>query len=62
MSEAQQPPSGVDRQDTRKRVFAIVASASGNLVEWYDFYIYALHQFILPTSFTLPETIRLQLF
>lgn len=27
--------------DTRKRVMAIVAGSSGNLVEWYDFYAYA---------------------
>lgn len=51
MSEAQQPPSGVDRQDTRKRVFAIVASASGNLVEWYDFYIYAFASIYFANQF-----------
>jgi metabolite-proton symporter len=27
--------------DRRRRVFAIVGSSSGNLVEWYDFYAYA---------------------
>ncbi len=27
--------------DTRRRIWAIVASASGNLVEWYDFYVYS---------------------
>ena len=27
--------------DTRRRVFAIFASSSGNLVEWYDFYAYS---------------------
>lgn len=30
-----------DAKDTRRRVFAIVASASGNLVEWFDFYVYS---------------------
>jgi MHS family alpha-ketoglutarate permease-like MFS transporter len=30
-----------DRHDTRRRVFAIVGSSSGNLVEWYDFYVYS---------------------
>ncbi len=31
-----------DREhDSRRRVFAIVAASSGNLVEWFDFYIYA---------------------
>ncbi|HWX00907.1 MFS family transporter [Collimonas sp.] len=27
--------------DTRKRIFAIVGASSGNLVEWFDFYIYS---------------------
>ncbi|MCW3478429.1 MFS family transporter [Neisseriaceae bacterium JH1-16] len=27
--------------DTRRRIFAIVAASSGNLVEWFDFYIYS---------------------
>ncbi|MDM8358871.1 MFS family transporter [Pandoraea communis] len=35
---ATQPPSP---EEVRKRVFAIVAASSGNLVEWFDFYIYA---------------------
>lgn len=30
-----------DAADTRRRIFAIVGSASGNLVEWYDFYVYS---------------------
>jgi MHS family alpha-ketoglutarate permease-like MFS transporter len=30
-----------DAHDTRRRIFAIVGSASGNLVEWYDFYVYS---------------------
>ncbi|MCG7360433.1 MFS transporter [Roseomonas sp. ACRSG] len=30
-----------DPHDTRKRVMAIVGGSSGNLVEWYDFYVYA---------------------
>ncbi len=35
------PMSAVDPHDTRRRVMAIVASSSGNLVEWYDFYAYS---------------------
>ncbi len=31
----------VDPHDTRRRIFAIVGASSGNLVEWFDFYIYA---------------------
>jgi MFS transporter, MHS family, dicarboxylic acid transporter PcaT len=27
--------------EKRKRIFAIFAASSGNLVEWFDFYIYA---------------------
>ena len=27
--------------DTRSRIFAIVGASSGNLVEWFDFYIYS---------------------
>src|SRR5947209_20526427 len=34
-------PSGVDAADRRRRIKAIFASSSGNLVEWYDFYCYA---------------------
>lgn len=28
-------------QDTRKRIFAIVGASSGNLVEWFDLYVYS---------------------
>src|ERR1700750_41240 len=28
-------------QDTRRRIFAIVGASSGNLVEWFDFYVYS---------------------
>ena len=30
-----------DRADVARRVRAIVAGSSGNLVEWYDFYVYS---------------------
>jgi len=29
------------QEDTRKRVWAIVGASSGNLVEWFDFYVYS---------------------
>ncbi|MCW0235089.1 MAG: MFS family transporter [Ferrovibrio sp.] len=29
------------QHETRRRVMAIVAGSSGNLVEWYDFYVYS---------------------
>ncbi len=28
-------------EEKRKRIFAIFAASSGNLVEWFDFYVYA---------------------
>ena len=30
-----------DHADRRRRIWAIFASSSGNLVEWFDFYAYA---------------------
>ncbi|KVD70781.1 alpha-ketoglutarate permease [Burkholderia sp. ABCPW 14] len=33
--------AAVTRQDVRRRVLAIVGASSGNLVEWFDFYIYS---------------------
>ncbi|WP_273783576.1 MFS transporter [Bartonella sp. AU15XJBT] len=38
-------------QDARKRVFAIIASASGNLVEWYDFYVYSFASIYFASQF-----------
>jgi metabolite-proton symporter len=39
------PPAGTTAEYTphemRERIFAILAASSGNLVEWFDFYIYA---------------------
>jgi metabolite-proton symporter len=35
------PTRQAERADTRRRVWAIVGGSSGNLVEWYDFYVYA---------------------
>src|SRR5882757_3529022 len=28
-------------EEKRRRIFAIMAASSGNLVEWFDFYVYA---------------------
>ncbi|UNF39967.1 MFS transporter [Bartonella krasnovii] len=44
----------VDPHDTRKRVFAIISSASGNLVEWYDFYAYSFASVYFASQF-FPE-------
>lgn len=37
--------------DQRKRIKAIVASSSGNLVEWYDFYIYSFGALYFASEF-----------
>jgi MHS family alpha-ketoglutarate permease-like MFS transporter len=34
-------PSVASAHDTRRRIFAIVGASSGNLVEWFDFYVYS---------------------
>ncbi|WP_208440511.1 MFS family transporter [Bartonella raoultii] len=39
------------QHDTRKRIFAIISSASGNLVEWYDFYAYSFTSIYFASQF-----------
>lgn len=40
--DAEDPrPPGYTPEEKRKRIFAIFAASSGNLVEWFDFYVYA---------------------
>jgi MHS family alpha-ketoglutarate permease-like MFS transporter len=38
---ARQENKTVDVTDMRRRVWAIVGASSGNLVEWFDFYVYS---------------------
>ncbi|GAB2909746.1 metabolite/H+ symporter [Paralcaligenes sp. KSB-10] len=38
-------------EEKRKRIFAIVAASSGNLVEWFDFYVYAFCAIYFAHSF-----------
>ena len=45
------PYSGHEK---RTRIFAIVAASSGNLVEWFDFYVYAFARDLLRAG-VLPE-------
>src|SRR3954452_11709776 len=40
-----------DAADTRRRITAIVAASSGNLVEWYDFYAYAFTSIYFASAF-----------
>ncbi|WP_208438382.1 MFS family transporter [Bartonella vinsonii] len=37
--------------DTRNRILSIVSSASGNLVEWYDFYVYSFTSIYFASQF-----------
>jgi MFS family permease len=37
--------------DTRQRIFAIVGASSGNLVEWFDFYVYAFCAIYFASAF-----------
>lgn len=41
----------LEANDTRKRIFAIISSASGNLVEWYDFYAYSFTSIYFASQF-----------
>ncbi|MBV8311438.1 MAG: MFS transporter, partial [Planctomycetaceae bacterium] len=34
-------PAGLSLQDHRRCIFAIMGGSIGNLIEWYDFYIYS---------------------
>lgn len=47
--------------ERKKRIKAIVGAASGNLVEWFDFYIFAVFATYFKESFTpanMPETTK----
>ena len=37
--------------DRRRRILAIVGGSSGNLVEWYDFYVYSFTALYFAASF-----------
>ncbi len=41
--------------DTRKRILAIISSASGNLVEEYDFYVYSFASIYFASQFFLAD-------
>ncbi|MDF0605817.1 MFS family transporter [Neisseriaceae bacterium TC5R-5] len=40
-SEHLTPPPEYSKEEKRHRIFSIMAASSGNLVEWFDFYVYA---------------------
>lgn len=44
--------SSYTREERRKRISGIVGAASGNLVEWFDFYIYAVFAVYFTSALT----------
>ncbi len=46
-----QPAHGIGSTDTGRRIWAIVGGSSGNLVEWYDFYVYAFTAIYFASEF-----------
>lgn len=52
MTETSRPmPQNVAAQDKKSRIFAIVGASSGNLVEWFDFYVYSFCSIYFAASF-----------
>jgi MHS family alpha-ketoglutarate permease-like MFS transporter len=45
------PPPHYTAEEKRHRVFAIMAASSGNLVEWFDFYVYAFSALYFAPAF-----------
>ena len=44
-------PAHYSAEEKRHRIFAIMAASSGNLVEWFDFYVYAFSSIYFAASF-----------
>src|SRR3954447_10736214 len=40
-----------ERPEVRRRIRAIIAGSSGNLVEWYDFYVYSFTALYFASAF-----------
>jgi MHS family alpha-ketoglutarate permease-like MFS transporter len=53
MATAVQGPRGhgIGSTETRRRIWAIVGGSSGNLVEWYDFYVYSFTALYFASEF-----------
>src|ERR1044072_8469655 len=45
------PHHGIGTSDVQRRVWAIVGGSSGNLVEWYDFYVYSFTALYFASEF-----------
>ncbi|CAI8737831.1 alpha-ketoglutarate:H(+) symporter [Pseudomonas sp. IT-P253] len=48
-------------EERRKRIFAIVGASSGNLVEWFDFYVYAFSALYFAPAFFPSDNPTVQL-
>ncbi|ADG15735.1 MFS family transporter [Paraburkholderia atlantica] len=51
MNDLTDQPVVTQADDTRRRIFAIVGASSGNLVEWFDFYVYSFTALYFAPSF-----------
>lgn len=49
-------PAHYTGEERSKRIFAIVGASSGNLVEWFDFYVYAFCAIYFAPAFFRPIT------
>src|SRR5499427_9600774 len=47
----QQSSHSIGKTDVGRRVWAIVGGSSGNLVEWYDFYVYSFTALYFASEF-----------
>ena len=45
------PTHSIGTTDTQRRIWAIVGGSSGNLVEWYDFYVYSFTALYFASEF-----------
>jgi MHS family alpha-ketoglutarate permease-like MFS transporter len=50
-SSSSSSPPHYSAEEKRHRVFAIMAASSGNLVEWFDFYVYAFSALYFAPAF-----------
>ena len=51
LSGAPGAPRAYTSEEKRHRIFAIMAASSGNLVEWFDFYVYAFSALYFAPAF-----------
>jgi len=51
MNMHEPPQPQYTAEERRKRVFAIISASSGNLVEWFDFYVYSFASIYFASQF-----------